>query len=366
MLSGIFGRKKTGDDDVSGRKVTQDDFQIVSHLGKGAHGKVTLVLMKDTNELYAMKVIPKDHVLNKGRLQDLFSERSVMRRIRHPFITRLEYAFQSTDRLFFVMQYMDGGNLDEFLNSLPDNRLPEEVVRFYAAQIYLALQFLHENDIIYRDVKPENILLDSLGHSCLADFGLARDFQLLPQSADDAANPEVLSDRTTSFVGSPFYVAPDVLRQQTYGKSVDWWSFGILIARMLTSKLPFSSNSIRDLFDCIMFDEPPYAEYRFLSTEAQDLITQLLLKEENMRLTGQQIRDHPWFQDVDWDAVYNKEYPIPEFMGEHAEYFEKYSVPLDTDNPASSQAIDISSHQQGLFDGFTYVNSGLLSGLSGP
>eukprot|EP00668_Euglena_longa_P034603 GGOE01044428.1.p1 GENE.GGOE01044428.1~~GGOE01044428.1.p1 ORF type:complete len:402 (-),score=95.29 GGOE01044428.1:401-1495(-) len=351
MFKRMFGNlKSTGqkketppEEEAKKSAVSEDDFEMVSLLGKGSFGKVALVRKKDTGEHFAMKVILKQHVLNRGRVRDLFSERSVMLRMRHPFITRLEYTFQNTDKLFFVMQYMPGGDFDAFLKALPDSRLTEEVARLYAGQVYLAVQHLHDNDVIYRDLKPENILLDKKGYCCLADFGLARDFQL---------DPALDSDRTASFVGSPFYVAPDVLQKKGYGKSVDWWSFGVLIFRMVAGAVPFSGRTTRDLFNNIANKPVSFTQYTWMSDHVRDLITGLLQKDETKRLTGAQIKAHPWFQGLDWDALYRQELPLLDIQKAEGK-----KAPVPTEEAPGPSAADLSRTQQALFDGFTYANS---------
>lgn len=341
------------EEEVKKGPVTQDDFEMVSLLGKGSFGKVALVRKKDTGEHYAMKVIQKQHVLNRGRVRDLFSERSVMRRMRHPFITRLEYTFQNEDKLFFVMQYMPGGDFDAFLKAIPDLKLSEEVARLYAGQVYLAVQYLHDNDVIYRDLKPENLLLDKKGYICLADFGLARDFQL---------DPALDNDRTCSFVGSPFYVAPDVLQKKGYGKPVDWWSFGVLIFRMVAGVVPFTGRTTRDLFNNITTKPITFQPYPWISPSARDLLTGLLQKDENLRLTGEQIKAHEWFQGMDWGALYRQEIPLLDTRKVEG----GGKLPEALEEAAAAPGADLSTTQQALFQGFTYANSCTLTAGSLP
>jgi len=324
--------------------LTEDDFEMVSLLGKGSFGRVALVRKRDSGDLFAMKVILKQHVLNRGRVRDLFSERSVMLRMHHPFITRLEYTFQNEEKLYFVMQYMPGGDFDAFLKSIPEGRLREEVARLYAGQVYLAVQYLHDNDVIYRDLKPENILLDKKGYCCLADFGLARDFQL---------DPSLDSDRTASFVGSPFYVAPDVLQKKGYGKSVDWWSFGVLIFRMVAGAVPFTGRTTRDLFNNIANKPVLYGPYPWMSEEVKNLTTGLMQKDETKRLTGEQIKAHPWFEGLDWDALYRRDIPLLDTAKKDS----GKPLPEETPAAAAAAAAHLSRTQQALFEGFTYANS---------
>eukprot|EP00668_Euglena_longa_P034400 GGOE01044207.1.p1 GENE.GGOE01044207.1~~GGOE01044207.1.p1 ORF type:complete len:380 (-),score=59.92 GGOE01044207.1:565-1704(-) len=330
-------------------KPTKDDFEFIAQLGKGAFGKVVLVRKKDTGKEYAMKVVFKQNVLDHGRVQDLFSERSVLRRSKHPFIVKLEYTFQSEHKLFFVMEYLEGGDLDSLLNSVENKRFDEPTARFYAAEVWMALQYLHDNNIIYRDLKPENILLGSNSHACLSDFGLSKDF--VDSGSGDGQG------RANSFVGSPFYVSPDVLRQKKYGKEVDWWSFGILLFRMLAGAVPFKGSNIRAVFDSILHGSLHFSSYPWVSPQAQDLISRCLKKDEKQRITGPEIKEHPFFRGVDWDKLYNKGVDPPVV---HRLATEKRGSTVQAMPPTAAEEISKSPHvglgqsQQNLFVGFTY------------
>lgn len=328
-------------------KPTKDDFEFIAQLGKGAFGKVVLVRKKDTKAEYAMKVVFKQNVLDHGRVQDLFSERSVLRRSKHPFICKLEYTFQSEHKLFFVMEYLQGGDLDTLLNSMEGKRFDEPTAQFYAAEVWMALHYLHENVIIYRDLKPENILLGDTGHACLSDFGLSKDFV-------DSGEGQ---DRANSFVGSPFYVSPDVLRQKKYGKEVDWWSFGILLFRMLAGAVPFKGSNIRAVFDSILHGALSFSQFPWLSADAKDLITKCLHKDEKQRITGTEIQHHPFFAGMDWDKLYKKEIPPP---NAHKQQEEKrkstvsHLAPTAAEEISKSPGVGLGQSQQKLFVGFSY------------
>uniref|UniRef100_A0A7S1NSP2 Protein kinase domain-containing protein n=1 Tax=Eutreptiella gymnastica TaxID=73025 RepID=A0A7S1NSP2_9EUGL len=328
-------------------KPTKDDFEFIAQLGKGAFGKVVLVRKKDTGAEYAMKVVFKQNVLDHGRVQDLFSERSVLRRSKHPFICKLEYTFQSEHKLFFVMEYLQGGDLDTLLNSMEGKRFDEPTAQFYAAEVWMALQYLHENVIIYRDLKPENILLSEEGHACLSDFGLSKDFR---DSGDG-------QDRANSFVGSPFYVSPDVLRQKKYGKEVDWWSFGILLFRMLSGAVPFKGSNIRAVFDAILHGALSFSQFPWLTAPAKDLITRCLNKDEKLRITGPEIQAHPFFEGMDWDKLYKKQIPPPPAHRAHEEKRKKASgalAPTTIEEISKSPGVGLGQSQQKLFMGFSY------------
>eukprot|EP00760_Papus_ankaliazontas_P007934 PhM_4_TR13607/c0_g1_i1/m.60450 len=200
------------------------------------------------------------------------------------------------------MDFCQGGDLDSYLNKFPNKRLEYDTARFYAAEILLALLYLHDNSCIYRDLKPENILLSSDGHAVLADFGLSKDFFV--ENAKESADPEDM--RTASFVGSPFYVAPDVLKQKQYTLSIDFWSYGILVYRMLVGKVPFVGRNMKEVFDAIMCQELRFSSTIVLPPEAKDFISKLLIKDGSKRMTGKAVLEHPFFKGISFDAIYNK------------------------------------------------------------
>ncbi|KAJ9441097.1 RAC family serine/threonine-protein kinase-like protein [Diplonema papillatum] len=334
-------------------KVSKDDFDSLKLLGKGSFAKVVLVRKKENGKIYAMKVIVKESVLQHQRVQDVFTERGVLQRSNHPFLCKLHWTFQSEHKLFFIMDYYHGGDLDGYLNKQPNKKLKPGVARLYAAEVLLALMYLHENGIIYRDLKPENILMGADGHPCLSDFGLSKDFGAF--SLDD-------DSRTASFVGSPFYVAPDVLRQKQYTSAIDWWSFGILLFRMLVSRPPFLGRSMKEVFDNILYQELRFSQSNPISPEAMDLISKLLVKDPVKRAKGDVVKKHKYWDGLDWDVVYSKKVAPDGWVP---------PAPLQIDEPDASpsssavnaQAIAATPANQGplghseqkLFDGFTFT-----------
>eukprot|EP00667_Euglena_gracilis_P009108 EG_transcript_9245 len=338
-------------------KLTPEDFELISQLGKGRFGNVLLVRKADNGKCYAMKVVHKETLIDSGRLQDMFCERSVLKRAKHPYIVKLDYTFQTEHKLFFVMEHLKGGDMAALLNHCERKLMPEAVVRFYAAQIWTALQYLHENGVIYRDLKPENILLDERGNACLSDFGLSKDFQL--------CNPT--DCRANSFVGSPFYVAPEVLRQQKYCNKVDWWSFGVLLYRMLTGTVPFQGWNIRQVFDSILHRKHDFLRCAWVASTAQDLINRLLEKEEFDRIAGPEVRRHAFFKETDWQAVQAKTAPLPEFDSVPRALPLPVPIPAMSDAVTFSPAAGLAADKQELFCGFTYTASWeprLMNGLS--
>lgn len=208
------GGKDTNDEE----KLTVADFDLLKIVGKGAFGKVMLVRKKNAGpeegKVYAMKVLRKDVIAAKGQIEHTKSERDILFEVRHPYIVRLRYAFQSEDKLYLVTDYYNGGTL--FYHLRKSRHFTEERARFYAAELLLALSHLHKQNIIYRDLKLENVLMDHLGHLALTDFGLSK------QNIDETGG-------ASTFCGTAEYIAPELLRGQKYGVAVDWWSFGILL-----------------------------------------------------------------------------------------------------------------------------------------
>lgn len=282
-------------------KVTKDDFESLDILGKGSFAHVVLARRISTGKYYAMKVVNKQGLLENKRERDVFTERNVLSRSTHPYLLKLHHTFQSEHKLFFVMDYMPGGDLDKYLNAQPNKLLDPDTSRLYAAEIFLAISYLHDDGVIYRDLKPENILLDREGHCALADFGLSKDFH---REGQDLSNEDM---RANSFVGSPFYVSPDVLKQKEYSTAVDFWSFGILLYRMLCGRPPFSGRNMKEVFDNILFSDLRFPSSVPVAPEARDLISKLLIKDAHKRITAREIEKHPYWTGLDWKAVYNRQ-----------------------------------------------------------
>lgn len=214
--------------------------------------------------------------------------------MKHPFLMTLRYAFQTSSKLYFVLDFYQGGELFYHLKNV--RRFTEECSRLYVAEIALALGYLHSLGVIYRDLKPENILLDPQGHVCLTDFGLAKEV------SDD--------EKTSSFCGTPEYLAPEIVNGSGHDKAADWWSLGILLYELTVGIPPFYSENVNEMYDKIQFGQlrfPP-----FLSNSCKSLIIALLSREPESRLGSrddvQDIKEHPFFSDMDWDRLYAKDY----------------------------------------------------------
>jgi len=214
------------------KKVGKDDFELLKVIGKGSFGKVMQVKKKDDGQIYAMKVLRKEAIIARKQVDHTRAEKAILQKIEHPFIVKLNYAFQTEDKLYMVLDFVNGGEL--FFHLKKEGKFSEERVRLYSAEIALALHHLHSRDIVYRDLKPENILIDADAHICITDFGLSK---------------EIISDEVThTFCGTPEYLAPEVLKGQGHGCPVDWWSLGTLIYEMLTGLPPFYSQNINIMY----------------------------------------------------------------------------------------------------------------------
>jgi serine/threonine protein kinase len=335
--------------DLETSKVGLEDFTLLKLIGQGGYGKVYQVQKKDTEHVYAMKVLRKKHLITTGALEGTMVEREVLRSFRHPFIVSLHYAFQTEGKVYLVMDYLNGGQL--FFHLRDEAMFSEDLVRFYTAEIVLALEHLHQQGIIHRDLKPENILLNSDGNLCLTDFGLSK------------AIEEGQTART--FCGTLEYMAPEMLKGQPYGKGADWWSLGILIYDMLTGNPPWMSANNSALQKKILTQKLRLPTY--LSREAASIIRQLLNRDAKKRLGSgkngaRDIKAHAFFKTVPWKKMLNKEVDPPfrprieKGMFDVGNFDSKFTDAAPTDSPVKSSD-DITASQRELFAGFSYVRS---------
>lgn len=269
-----------------------NSFKMIKVIGKGSFGKVFLVREKQTNEMFALKVLKKDNIIKRNQVEHTKTERSVLGYVKHPFIVGLNMAFQSKDKLYFVLDYCAGGELFFHLGKV--GKFSEHRACFYAAEITLAIDYVHDLDIVYRDLKPENVLLDSRGHVRLTDFGLSKEG--ISQSSSGA----------NSFCGTPEYLAPEILNRQGHGRAVDWWSLGALLYEMLTGLPPFYCRDREKLFEKIRRGTLEYPKY--LSHPAQKILKGLLTKDPIGRLgsgpkDAVDVKEQDFFADLDWESL---------------------------------------------------------------
>ncbi|KAM4676439.1 protein kinase C theta type [Discoglossus pictus] len=332
------------DQPVSHIKLSFSDFILHKMLGKGSFGKVFLAELKKTNQFFAMKVLKKDVVLMDDDIECTMVEKRILSLAwEHPFLTHLYCTFQTKENLFFVMEYLNGGDLMFHIQSCHKFDLARAT--FYAAEIVCGLQFLHSKGVVYRDLKLDNVLLDMEGHVKIADFGMCKESMF-----GDA--------KTSTFCGTPDYIAPEILLGQKYNYSVDWWSFGVLLYEMLIGQSPFHGIDEEQLFQSIRMDNPIYS--RYLNKEAKDILIMLFVREPESRLGVRgNIRQHSFFQFIDWERLEKREVEPP--------FKPLVKSPFDCSNfdkeflnekprLSSTDRTLINSMDQNLFENFSFVN----------
>ncbi|CAK71368.1 unnamed protein product (macronuclear) [Paramecium tetraurelia] len=325
------------------KKVTLDQFHLLSVIGKGSIGKVVLVRKKDNQKTYALKVIKKTQLIDNHQVKQIYAERNILQNCHHPFIIKLEYAFQNETKLYFCLQYCPGGELYNLL--VQKSKLTEEQAKFYASQIVLAFQYLHEQDIIYRDLKPENVLIDSEGYIKLTDFGFSK------QGIQGNFGAH-------SKCGTAEYLAPELL-VGNHGKAADWWTLGTLVYEMVVGQPAFFAETKEELFNQILHQEINYKKMG-VSSQLKDLLSKLLQKDPNSRISSaNEIKKHPWFKNVDWDMVLQKQVPpvfLPQLNSDDdVQYFDDCFLK----EPIFSQTNSLSTDEQmnSPYQGFSYSAS---------
>lgn len=343
------------------RKMTAEDFEPLMCLGKGSYGTVLLVRQRATGRLFAQKQFKKASItVHKKLIEQTKTERTILESVnRHPFIVNLYYAFQDHEKLYLILEYAQGGEL--FHHLAAERMFSEDVTAFYMAEMVLALDHLHRTvGVIYRDLKPENCLLDAEGHLLLTDFGLSK-------VSLDEDNP------CRSFLGTVEYMAPEVVQGIDYGAAVDWWSLGALGVDLLTGNPPFTGNNNAKIQEKIVKQKLvlPY----YMSADAKDLLTRLLRKEPKKRLGYnmpkdlQIIKSHRFFRKIDWKKLEARELepPIQPLITdpELAENFAQDFTDLPLSPVLVKKGLDdfMSDAQPNPFGGFSFVaSSSLLEG----
>ncbi|XP_022167465.1 putative protein kinase C delta type homolog isoform X2 [Myzus persicae] len=332
------------------RKYAVDDFNFLKVLGKGSFGKVLLAELKGTDYYYAVKCLKKDVVLEDDDVECTLIERKVLALgTNHPYLCHLFCTFQTESHLFFVMEYLNGGDL--MFHIQQSGRFDEGRSRFYASEIVSGLKFLHKKGIVYRDLKLDNILLDFNGHVRIADFGMCKLQIYLDKTAD-------------TFCGTPDYMAPEIIKGQKYNQSVDWWSFGILLYEMLVGKSPFSGCDEDALFWSICNEQPQYP--RYLSVDSKSVLVALLDKDATKRLgsleanhSAEDVIRHPFFSSMDWCKLERRELEPPYMPRVYhpldTHYFDKHFTKEKPRLTPVDKTI-LQSMDQSQFDGFTYTN----------
>eukprot|EP01111_Echinosteliopsis_oligospora_P017939 TRINITY_DN7979_c0_g1_i1.p1 TRINITY_DN7979_c0_g1~~TRINITY_DN7979_c0_g1_i1.p1 ORF type:complete len:527 (-),score=118.88 TRINITY_DN7979_c0_g1_i1:93-1673(-) len=344
------------------RRIDQSDFDTVKIIGRGAFGEVRLVKHKESGELFAMKKLHKDEMLKKEQVAHVRAERDVLVSANVTWVVKLFYSFQDEHNLYLIMEYLPGGDMMGLL--IKYDVFSEEHTRFYIAETLVAIDSIHKLGYIHRDIKPDNLLLDSNGHVKLTDFGLCTGFHRMHTSAFYqklvgeamtikrklvAETPLTRTERIASWkktrrqlafsaVGTPGYTAPEVFLQIGYGKECDWWSLGVIMYEMLIGYPPFFSDDPTEI--CVMIinckDSLRFPEDVPISPDAEDLIKKLLC-DRTYRLGSQdvsEIKEHPFFRGINWDTLREQPAPFVPSLKNPADtsYFEEYEeMPSDSE-----------------------------------
>jgi len=333
-------------------KITANDFQMISVLGRGAFGKVMEVRHTKTGRSYAMKILRKQDIIAKKQEEHTNTEREMLAAMQHPFLMGLKYAFQSPSKLYFVLDYYPGGEL--FFHLQQKRSFPEKTTCIWVAEVALALGHLHKSGYIYRDLKPENIVLGMDGHVCLTDFGLAKSFR---------GN----KDLTYSFVGTPEYLAPEIIKTDGHNKDVDWWSLGILLFELCNGLPPFYSKNARDMYQKILNAPIRFKESKGpFSNLYRECVAALLRRDVTKRLgyknDVEEVMGHGFFASLDREKLMAKAIPtnfLPSNKQKNvAKEFQKEKAIL------SKAPTPMLSEGKDAFLGFTYNASNTLSALA--
>ena len=274
----------------SGEKVNEDSFEMLKTLGKGYYGRVFLCEKKDSKDLYAVKVMSKLDIIKRNFFDNLKNEKMILEKVNNRFVVNLEFCFANPSYIFFVMEFKQGGELYHHLRKR--TRFSEKITRFYGAQILLGLHYLHSLNIMYRDMKPENILLDENGNAALADYGISK---IIKEG-----------EKTKSFVGTPDYVAPEIILQKGHNKMVDVWCFGIILYEMIYGLPPFYNKQQNIMLNNIIKINPTFPKMIKISPELEDIITLCLQKDPKKRIGNnglEEIMKHKFFEPLDWELM---------------------------------------------------------------
>ena len=272
------------------------DLEMKETLGTGTFGRVRLCRHKTLNKHFALKILKKQEILRMKQVDHILAEAAILSEIHHPFIVNMLKGFMDDDRLYILLEYVIGGELFSHLRKA--GKFPNDVAKFYSSEVMLAFEYLHSLDIVYRDLKPENLLLDVQGHIRITDFGFAKK----------------VPERTFTLCGTPEYLAPEIIQSKGHGKAVDWWALGILLYEMLVGYPPFFDDSPFKIYEKILEGKLQFPKW--IDPRAKDLIKGLLTIDHTKRLGTlkrgvQDIKKHKFYAGIDWDVLLWKRIPAP-------------------------------------------------------
>lgn len=273
------------------------DFVFIKSLGTGSFGQVYLAKLRITGEKFAIKTMEKYKIVKAKYVDNIVEEKKVLQAINFPFCIQLEMTFQTPHFIYMCLPYLPGGSM--LTNVWRVKKFDEHISKFYGAQLLLALEYLHYLNMIHRDVKLENVVMNGDGYVKLTDFGFCK----------------VIRDRRTyTFCGTPEYTAPEIILYKGYGKSVDWWSFGVFIFEMTAGYSPFYAPNHLEIFEKVI--EGNFIVPDFFSSELTDLVNNLIQVDVtkrygNLKRGVDDIKEHPWFKSIDWGAIFNRSVPAP-------------------------------------------------------
>ena len=304
------------------KKIDLEDYLIKQTLGTGSFGRVRLVFQQKENKFYALKILKKIEIMKLKQVDHILSEMSILNLIDHPFIVRMRGVSQNDRYLYIVLEYVQGGELFTYLRSVKSLRNEDAI--FYAGQVLLMFEYLHTKNVVYRDLKPENLLIDAEGYLKLTDFGFAK----------------VIESRTYTLCGTPEYLAPEILLQKGHGKPVDWWCLGILVYEMLVGIDPFSDEEPMNVYQNILKGKIKFPSS--FNANAKSLVKHLLVADLGKRYGNLKggvcdIKEHRWFKDFDWQKLAEKQLKpsfLPKIRGEgDTSNFSNYPDSPDLPNP---------------------------------